>query len=224
VNTHLAVAIIGLAAASTPVVGQSFNIDLGAYADTVTASDYGAAAGQTGHWNYYSQNDARLRDLSGSPTSVEFGITGAGLGLPTDIAGLGGNEERFMESFANVQPSASTFTLFGIAPGIYDCYIYSWMGPVFGSATVTFQVQAKNNKATGQVSYNSPAWPGGQIKGVTYDVLRIEVPANAFFMDISVGMDTDFQILNGLQIVRVPAPASAMLLAPLAWAARRRRG
>lgn len=221
-KSNLAVVIIGLTVTSSSVLGQSFNIDLGSFADTVTASSYGAAAGQTGYWNYYMQGDDKLRDLAGNVTNVQFGITGS-YGVDTNIPGLTGNEERFMESFINVSPSADLVTLFGIAPGTYDCYIYSWMGPVFGSANVTFQVKAKNNTATGKVSYTGAAWPGGQIEGVTYDVVRIEVPANALALDIRVGMDTDFQILNGLQIVRVPAPASPLLLTPLALAARRRR-
>ncbi len=75
------------------------------------------------------------------------------------------------------------------------------------------------------VTYGS-SWPGGHVQGETYTRMRIEVLPEFEGFSAIFGFSGDFNVVNGVQIVPVPAPASALpaLAATLMLARRRRSG
>lgn len=205
---------------------QAFNVDV-AYPyplDVQPGSTYGAAAGQPGYWNVGNVASS-LRALDGSLTSAAFGIAGGGA-AHFAVPSLTGDEKLMMESGS--QTGASDNPGFAnLTPGAYDLYVYMWGGPILGTKTVTCSVFNGTSYANGSVSYTNQ-WPGSQIQGVTYAKIRVDVLPSYQYLSMNFswydGQPAGFTIVNGLQLVPVPAPgASALLLGAGTLALRRRR-
>ena len=85
-----ALRLAAVLAASSPLLAQSFNIDVGDPALGVPSASYGAAAGQPGAWFGCSSTAGPSNpfDVTGAPTSVTLSVTG-GLGEGSFPAAFG---------------------------------------------------------------------------------------------------------------------------------------
>jgi len=207
-------------ALATLALGQAFNIDCATPPSTGPAATYGAGSGQQGYWNATFQDN--LRDLSGNLTPVFFG---GSPGTNTHvIPGATGADKTMMESTLDMSPS-DVVIISNLMPGFYDVYLYSWGGQIFGPRTVGLSVFNGSNNYNGSVSFGSQ-WPGGQVEGTTFARIPIQVAAGKTSIGISIGSGHDYDVLAGIQLVRIPAPGVplVMLGAGVLFAPRRRRG
>lgn len=205
---------------------QSFNIDFGALSGNRPPATYGAVPQQNGSWNLVSgfQNTALLNlDGTSSPVRIDTGQTASGT---VDIPGLTGGEEAFMESIITGLP-AVICSITNLTTGTYDVYLYAWRPP--GFMTTKFDQVGVFNGVTGgdTVLQASRSWPGVQIEGETYGKFTVDVlaggPTPGTLQLFSQGFGEDAGILNGIQLVRVPAPISALPLLGLSFALLSRR-
>ncbi|MBL9141790.1 MAG: hypothetical protein JNK53_07985, partial [Phycisphaerae bacterium] len=123
---------------------QSFNIDVGNATPTPGAT-YGAAAGSAGVWNTYVGGvQAGLLGLNGSATGVGMSGTGGFLGGYND-PGTFGDDEALMDDSLLI-PFAETYTVSGLAAGLYDVYVYTW---TFTVLSTDVQVNGQGFQAIG---------------------------------------------------------------------------
>lgn len=200
---------------------QAFNIDAGGNFAEPPASGYGAAAQQLGYWNGIT-TFGPVRDLFGSLTSVLFGTAEDGVFL-TNIAGASADDQRLMGSMVGVQPADPAAVFINLEPGLYNVYVYCWAGNLLGPKDVTIRAFTDAGQVVGGVSYGD-AWPGGHVLGETYDLLRVEVvPGGNQYLSIFIQAPGDFNVINGIQLVLVPAPGWAMITPLAALVVHRRR-
>lgn len=215
--------VVTISAFVTPACGQAFNIDCAGNLATPPAASYGAGAGQPGFWNPASIT-ADLRDLDGAPTAARLGAD-AGTNA-YDIPGAIGDDERLMETVFEVLQSSNGIVLSNLSAGQYDLYAYSWGGQIFGARTVGFTVLNGVNTYGGALSFG-PQWPSGQVEGETFARIPVEVLPGLNFLRLRLGGGgpKTFNVLAGIQLVPVPAPAApiALLIPTAAIALRRRR-
>jgi hypothetical protein len=210
-----------IAATSTLCSAQAFNIDHAGSPSTLPASDYGAAADQTGFWNAAGNALTNLVDVHGQPTGVQLASGGGGIDLAID--GATENDKLLMDSAMAVSTSSNATTFFNLRPGLYDVYVYCWAGNLLGPKDVTIRAFTGAGQVVGGVKYDE-VWPGGHIRGITYDRLRVEVtPGDNEYLDIFIQAPGDFNVINGIQLVPVPAPGTVALLPAAPLACRRRR-
>jgi hypothetical protein len=96
---------------------------------------------------------------------------------------------------------------------------------LLGPQHVGFSVNNGQQTVTGGVTFGT-VWPGGQVLGETYDRVRINILPDVagFLMFMGPDSSKSFTVLNGLQLVPIPAPGSAALCVAFgAFALRRRR-
>jgi len=206
---------------STPASGEALNIDLGGGFSTPPASTYGAAAYQPGFWNPVNLVKNDLVDINGNSTPVRYASEANG-GFLLDIQGATPDDKLLMDSALSVQSTRSAATFSNLQPGLYDLYIYCWAGNLLGPKDVTIRAFTGAGQVVGGVRYGEQ-WPGQQVLGETYDKLRVEVtPGDGQYIDIAIQAFGDFNVINGVQLVPIPAPAT-LTLAPAALLACRRR-
>jgi hypothetical protein len=213
-----ACSILALATTATPAFGQSFNIDCAGHLAIPPDSSYGAGASQPGYWN--PQFTGNLRDLDGNLTEAMTGTSGGS--TAHEIPGATGDDERLMESVFEMLPSASV-SVTNLAAGHYDLYAYSWGGQIFGPRTVGFTVFTGNTYG-GSLSFG-PQWPGGQVEGVTFARIPIEVLPGLNFLTLRIGGGgpKTFNVLAGIQLVWIPAPGVLLVSFSAGLLALRRR-
>jgi hypothetical protein len=210
-----------IAASSTWCCAQAFNVDAGGNSSTLPPAEYGASASQSGFWNSIGSS-SYLSGLDGSSTGVLCG-SGYGGALNLEIEGDLGDDKLLMDSALAGSPLANAATFLFLQPCLYDVYVYCWAGNLLGPKDVTIRAFTGAGQVVGGVSYVA-AWPGGQILGETYDRLRVEVTAgNNEYLDIFIQAPGDFNVINGIQLVPVPAPASMALPVIGAMVVPRRR-
>ena len=214
--------------ASAHAAAQSFNIDFGVSGNNVVPSSaYGAAANQSGFWNAV-RPVGQMRDLSGTLTSMTVGGSGGGT-FQGNIAGATGDELAMMSDCVAgnvlVGDESSFVSFGGLQAGQYRCFIYGWnpdsSSPGYGQYRMWDGQQV-------QLNFTS-SWPGQQVLNQTYFTKDLTVTnASERFRVTMIGLGSDAvpraTVINGLQIVMIPAPASVAPLGLLALAARRRRG
>lgn len=206
----------------TAAYAQAFNIDFGSPDGAGPSSAYAGVATQPGYWNLGTIGYS-LKDTSGAQTDVNLGGTSAGL-AHLSIPSLSGDEKIFMESVLTPGVSGNSVGFFNLSPGTYDLYIYGWGGTLLGPKSAGFDVFNGVSTVHGFVSYTS-VWPGAQTRHITYDVLRVNVLEPQRLLLLDVGFTGDYGVINGMQLVPVPAPGAALPLLGLClgFAACRRR-
>lgn len=213
--------ILLIAASSTVCSAQAFNVDAGGFFSTSPPDTYGAAAAQAGLWNTRSSGGL-LSDLSGAATSVTFSVSNNG-GFLLDIPGATPDDKLLMDSALAVQPLSDAANFSNLKPGLYDLYIYCWAGNLLGSKDVTIRAFTGAGEVVGGVQY-SEQWPGQHVLGETYEKLRVEVtPGDDQYIVVFIQAPGDFNVINGIQLVPVPTPASMTLPVIGALVGTRRR-
>jgi hypothetical protein len=217
-----------LAIGAVPASAQSFNIDFGPAGSQVPASSYGGAANQTGVWNQVGLGTLPLIATDGTSTSVGVGSQGIGVGSAY-FSGASEGDHRLMRSFGFGQAFVSaTYSVGGLSPGWYDFYVYAWSGmaPGFTESVVGWGESTSGSHGSIHTRFTDH-WPGQQVRGETYEKFAVQVMnanGSIVFGLAPLGGELDpVSVINGLQIVQIPAPAT-LLLPALMPIARRRRG
>jgi hypothetical protein len=194
---------------------QNFNIDFG-NASPLPSSAFGAASGQIGFWNtYLSSPTNNLTDVAGNSTSVNLTATNA---FATFASGFNdpltlGNDEALMDDYIAIT-FIETYSLTNLAAGTYNVYTYTW---TFGPLSTGINVNATGQQIIGGT------WTGGYLLGTTHALHTVTVPANGTINIRVVSIDGALGAISGVQIVQVPSPAGASVLALGALAMTRRR-
>ncbi|MBL8964828.1 MAG: hypothetical protein JNK70_12240 [Phycisphaerae bacterium] len=213
--------VIMIAICSASGLAQTFNVDSGGGMSTPPTTDYGAAADQPGVWNSVVFEQNNLLNTAGQATTVRY-ATSSNSVILLGIDGAAPNDKLLMDSAMPVDPSDAAAVFSNLQPGLYDLYIYCWAGNLLGPKDVTIRAFTGAGQVVGGVRYGEQ-WPGQQVLGETYDKLRVEVtPGDGQYIDIAIQAPGDFNVINGVQLVPVPAPG-ALALAPAALLAGRRR-
>jgi hypothetical protein len=207
----------GVAAAlvsSVLACGQSWNLDLDVRAggpeagQGVPSSSFGGAANQVGFWNDMSATTGsyQVRDLFGNLTSVVVSREGFGSGTGFNNPTLTGDYGRLLRD-GNANQSSS-WELVGLANGVYKIFTYSVhpSAEVRNTSVVVPGAVVPSRLVTGPVQGNSFA------EGITHTVHQITVTNGHLTIDVIAG-SLGGAYVNGFQLVAVPEPSSALLLA-----------
>ena len=204
----LALALAPLASA------QNFNIDFGSA--TSTPAFFFGAAGPAGVWDQYITSPANgLMDTSGNISSVNLTATNAfatfpsGYNDPMTIV----DDEFLMDDYIAIT-FIETYSFTGMAAGTYNVYTYTW---TFGPLSTGIDVNATGQQVIGGT------WTGGYLLGTTHSLHTVTIPANGTINIRVVSIDGALGAISGVQIVQVPTPAGASVLALGAMAMTRRR-
>jgi hypothetical protein len=202
----------------------NINIDFGTVFGSPSTA-YGAAAGQTGTWNAFTNSpaSAALLDVTGAASGVTLAVTPGRTQFSFNNAGTSGNDQALMDDFLdlrNIPSSLTTFTFSGLTPGTYNVYTYAWASDSASARTTVAVAGAlQGSQAVGG------AWPGGQALGVTYALHTVTLTGGNLV--VTAGPTTGFGALNGFQIQTVPEPSTLVLsslgIGALALAQLRRR-
>jgi hypothetical protein len=208
---------------------QSFNIDFGPANSSVPSVSYGGAANQTGVWNSVNKILSNLVAVDGSATFVSI----AGNRMTTVSIGFDGastDDAALMEDlgFGNAMDAGANYQITGLAIGWYDVYVHAWAG--FAPGYTESKVAAgESSSGFGTLIHThfAPQWPGRHVAGETYGKFTLQITdtdSNLSFGLIPLGGELDpVSVINGLQIVQIPAPAVCTMLAGFSISAMRRR-
>jgi hypothetical protein len=215
--------------------GQSLNIDLGMPGSSAPSSHYGAAAGQAGFWNNVSgQFTVPLRDLNDQATSA-IAVSYTNGQSTTTIPDASLDDNTLMSDYVLGAQNSGVVSLLGLSAGTYKIYLYAWDGlPGHDPANNHIELRGIYGNTQAQHQFLTSTtfdgvWPGSHVQGETFATASFTLSEGDFFqIDLipqGSGEDPYVGILQGFQLVMVPAPASAALLMGGALsAARRRRG
>ena len=209
---------------------QSFNIDVGVTTQPSPSSAFGAASGQTGHWNLYVGNTAlggpfALSDLTGAATGVTLSrITNSGTpsALWFNNTTNSGDYAHLMNDGSQVgtivQGGWHEYTFSGLTNGSYQLWTYAARPQggasyaevdVFGSSGVQILSGGANNNLF--------------TLGGTHAVHNIQITDGTLTLRVTAGQNIGLSTyVNGFQLV-IPAPGGAVLLACAALTTTRRR-
>lgn len=205
-------ATISAGAIGANAAAQSMNIDVGA-TNPVPSSAYGGPAGSVGVWNQYIGGvSAGLLDLAGNATGVSISGTGGFLSGFNDPLTLG-DDDALLDDFLNI-PFIETYTVSGLSAGAYDIYVTTW---TFGPLSTGVDVNTQGMQVIGGV------WTGGFVPGATHSLHAVTLAsAQNLVIDI-YSINGALGAISGIQIVQIPAPGAACVLALGAFASARRR-
>lgn len=234
-NTRAVAAFTVVACAlSGAAVAQFFNIDVGTTSNGQPSSAFGAASGQTGHWNFYAGNTGIgapvvLFDITGAATGVTLSrITNSGTasGLFFNNTTNSGDFAALMNDGSQVgtivQGGWHEYTFSGLANGSYQLWTYAARPQggnsyaevdVFGSTSPLQILNGGNNNNTFTF-------------GGTHAIHNVVVTNGSFTLRVTAGQNIGLSTyVNGFQLV-VPTPGGAALLAcaGLLTARRKRPG
>lgn len=219
------------AALFTNAHAQLFNIDVGISTQPSPSNAFGAASGQTGHWNFFAGNTS-----VGAPVAL-LDITGAASGVTLSrITNSGSPSALFFNNTTNsgdfaalmndgsqigtiTQGGWHEYTFSGLANGSYQLWTYAARPQggasyaevdVFGSADPVQILNGGNNNNTFTF-------------GGTHAIHDVLVTNNTFTLRVTAGTNIGLSAyVNGFQLV-VPAPSGAALLACAALLTARRK-
>ncbi len=157
---------------------------------------------------------------------MKLGYFGGGGGATTiTVPGAAGDDKKLMETVFNGFNGNNSLSISFLTPGKYDLYIYCWGGSILSPQTVNFDVWNGHTHSSGSVFFGS-VWPGHQIEGQTYALIHADIlPDFPGFSMVFAGTVGEFNVINGMQIVPVPGPASGLpLVGLIPFCARRSRG
>jgi hypothetical protein len=205
---------------ATLAPAASFNIDFGfpnGSTDGPPASVFGASADQPGAWNQMKSGSLlNLVDLSGTATGTQIAVTADafnGVFAPGRTGDLG----LLMNDYFYSQTSW-VMTITGLANGTYDLYYYA---P--SHLAVDTGAFAVNGLAAPNVTGSSTG--SGDVQGLDWQVVTGVTVTDGTLSAISQTGPNLFVGLSGVQIVAIPEPGSAALLAfgaGILWLRRKR--
>lgn len=168
-------------AGGTPVLAQSFNLDVGTDQTTVPSNAYGAAANQPGFWTGVRTDNhpvVFLTDVTGTPTGVTITETG-GLGDFGVTNPLWAADDAILMNSASDCGGAGgtiTWTISGLAAGSYSIFTYA-EAP---DSPATYRTNVSVAGAAQGTQLIGGAWPGSpHVQGVTYALHTMTVTAGA---------------------------------------------
>lgn len=207
--------------------GQSFNIDLNMVGGSpqlgagTPSETFGAAAGQAGFWNGVGAlvgSPISLSDLLGNTTDATVLKTADN---PGGVGGFSftGNTGDFALLLNDAEQVATlvsggnlTYTFSGLASGAYDVYTYAAHRAGAFSATPVFVPEA----VTSNTQIVTGPMPGNAFQYlITHSIHRVVLQAGGEF-HISITQPPNHSQgmnVNGIQIVAVPEPSSALGIA-----------
>ncbi|MCG3123791.1 MAG: hypothetical protein GIKADHBN_02212 [Phycisphaerales bacterium] len=209
---------------------QPFNLDIAPSDAILPGVEYAGAANQAGLWNRVDGSSGVLRDVNGNLTSSQSGLLG-GLLTTTSITGADPGDKELMESvFFGDRIGSAQAGVSNLAPGPYRIYVYAWQPP--DSPLATQSRIAINETTSGTSLVVETVFGGGwsgHSPGMTYATADINVVASSGLLlfgllSLGNGEDSPVSVLNGIQIVPIPAPTTAVMvlvLLPLASCRRR---
>ncbi|MGI8924611.1 MAG: PEP-CTERM sorting domain-containing protein [Fimbriimonadales bacterium] len=220
-----AVFLLLILGACIGAAGQSFNIDLdlsgpGELGGGAPSSSFGAAAGQAGFWNRFGLGilPQQVHDLNGNLTNVEMtkefkGPGGGGGGFAFE--GNTGDYALLLNDGSDVgtvvQGGSVTYFFDGLQPSMYEVYTFAVnpVGPVDTPVYIPEAIENQTQVVTGPMPGNSFEYL------VTHSIHLVDCTGNDSFR-ISIvqppGMPHNM-FVNGFQVVAVPEPSSALILA-----------
>ncbi|MCC6428496.1 MAG: hypothetical protein IT435_16965 [Phycisphaerales bacterium] len=206
---------------------QSFNVDIGNPGSTVPTSAYGGGASQTGFWNLQVGLLTGAKEVSGNSTGVTFYFDGNRGTL--EVPGAGDDDQKLIEDYSGASSvGSSMLQVAGLMPGQYRAFVYGWAGSLFGDFQSVFDFvdPQTGSKSRAVVDYNA-AWPGHQILGETYCTYDFAITGNQTLFVVAyfqgTGEESQTSVINGLQIVQIPAPSALGISGIMLAAGRRRR-
>ncbi|MGH7131406.1 MAG: hypothetical protein ACREJO_05625 [Phycisphaerales bacterium] len=168
---------------------------------------------QTGFWDVYAGVLLPgLFNTAGAPTGVSLNSTGAGFLAANNDPGTFGDDEALLDD-AMGYPFADTYTFTGLAAGTYQVYCYTW---TFSVLTADVSVNASPSQQIGGV------WSGSFTPGM-YSLHTVTIGASQPLIIQAGNVDGAIGAITGVQIVPVPTPGAAGLLAMVGIIAGRRR-
>lgn len=198
--SSVVIGAVGLCASSG--LAQSFNIDFG-NATPAPSVSYGAASGQNGFWDVYAGGFVGgLFNTSGGLTGVSINALGPNfLGANPDPLTLGDDEALLDDGMG--YPFADTYTISGLAAGTYQVYCYTW---TFSVLTADVSVNSSPSQQIGGV------WAGSFTSGM-YSLHTVTIGASQPLVIQAGNVNGAIAAITGVQIVAVPSPGAAGLLA-----------
>lgn len=232
-NGNIPISCLSALSVWAPIAnGQVFNLDVGPTDAPLPAIQYGASADQAGIWNRVDGTLRSFLDVNGIATDFRGAVSSSSSLRSTAVAGLDPGDKELMESYLLGDVLGLTRVSFtGLRPGAYRAFIYAWHAPDSSGGTRSEIELVETSTGFSQVVttlFGSP-W-SGQAEGTTYATVNFSVVDSSgllFFRLKSLGNDEDspVSVLNGIQIVPIPAPGPAASMPIFSLIAiHRRRG
>jgi hypothetical protein len=182
--------------------GQGFNIDVGPNLILWPApsSSYGAAAGQTGHWNEVKNPFAgdTLLDLSAGLSGVTL-ASNVSSSFSYPFGTFGPDDDAFTSDGQAISyfGPAAVWTFAGLADGQYDVYTYAWDPANSGALSdVTIVGLPASTQTVGGIWGGTPHVPG-----VTYARHSITVSGGTFAVEVYGNSSGVSATVLGFQVV-----------------------
>jgi hypothetical protein len=196
-----------LSVLATVSLGQSFNLDIGGLAPGgagagTPAPTYGAAALQTGRWNWISGIDLgpfAIVNLMNNPTSVTCERTdGLGGAFGFNNSQTTGYFQALMDDAHNTGIAGTvSYRFMGLLPGAYTVYTYAWWPA--NSTTFTNVTVAGSTSPNPQVAGGPLVAPNVFTQGVTHTIHAITIVAGMDLVITCSGVGAGGAI-NGIQV------------------------
>jgi hypothetical protein len=206
---------------------QGFNIDLDAFFGTpetgngAPSPSFGAAAGQPGVWNRISMvagGTIPIHDTTGTfagATVHIFGTFGGGIGFNNPINT--GDFALLLNDAASVntvvQGGLKVYTFSGFQPGTYLVYTYA-VRPNGNAVNLPILIPEALSNNTQVVTGPMPGNSFAHLTTHSLHELQLDVGAT-FQIVAEMPPNSPAAYINGFQIVAVPEPNSAIVIAGL---------
>lgn len=198
---------------------QSIYIDFGATTGAPSSS-FAGATGAPGVWNLHNAQEGLVTSLlntGGVATGVSLTVSALGsTGATGGLQGLTGDNAAMLGDYMFGTFNDLTLEFAGLAPGQYRVVTYA-IGRQ-SSAIVDTEVWLQGDTATTQIVTGE--WAGDFALGQTHTIHTLDLADDLLRIDLVRPADA---ILNGVQLILVPAPGAATLLLAAALAPLRRR-
>jgi len=197
------------AAIPTDPFATDLNIDIGT-GFGAPSNSYGAAAGSAGAWNSFSPPVAGvpLVDLAGDATAATISTSSTGGEFSQNNAATIGDDEALLDDLEDVGctpgVSTSTWTINGMAAGVYDVYVYGWAPDDRTGFSTDITVAGG---AMGAQNSGAFTWAGSHVEGGTYVVDTVTVAADGGAISVTTLTNTGCGSINGIQIVEFTMPS-----------------
>jgi hypothetical protein len=208
-STRIGLALAAALLVSEPAFAQCFNVDLGTFHGSPSAS-YGGAAGQPGVWNELPVVKGALYplvDLGGSTTKARFVLKYLPYGGPgIATGGPTGEDEQLLNDFVNDVAIIAHFER--LEPGQYLVYTYGWAPKATGYQENMVLVSIKNGKHVND-RCGDEDWTGAHVPHESYLTDLVTVDATGRIRIIVCNYSPGAGRLSGFQLVKIGSCPSA---------------